>query len=313
MALQGWSCLFTWRCSNYAINESYIWNGPTDEPIATVYPAALNLMKLRSLMMGFGVVAVRLRISKIGAFRVYYNAPPDDINAIQVGKQQIQILNPPIGTNPPVAQTVDGAADQPKSCVTVDFYSVDFSGHSRKYLAGIPDVLVRTDPDGPYTVGDATWLAAFNAWSTALLNGNSKWTFKAKGGVAKILPDTYLTDATTGLFIVQCATIAPPLIAGNFLQLQGWKMTSKVYFSPNGTWQIKTVQNGTKPGFTQYILAGTGNVTSSLVLNTGTIAVPGAAQTSFGKVQLAKDTTRKRGNRSLVAPGRRLVRARVSA
>jgi hypothetical protein len=313
MPIAGFQVLMTWRDSNLAINESYIWADATAKLKDVVYEAGKTLMKARSAMMGYGIVPIRLRVSQIGVKRVYYNGPPTDIAVMTVGLQQIQILNPPIGNAPPVGQTVDGAADQAKAAVLADFYSADFSQHSRKFLAGVPDVLIRTDPDGPYVVGDAAWGNLFNAWATILLNNANKWQFKAKPKPTLLKGATFGVDLTTGLLYVNLPTIGGTAVTGGYLQLQGWTMTNKAYISPNGTWQILNVATGTPNTTSNYLLRGTGSVAFSQIFTVGTVNTIDTGSSPFGFIQLGKQTTRKRGNRSLAPVGRRLKPVRVSA
>jgi|HubBroStandDraft_3_1064219.scaffolds.fasta_scaffold01389_13 hypothetical protein len=311
--IAGWSVLMTWQASQYAINESYIWSGTDANPTGTIYPAAKNLMMARSNMMGFGVKPIRMRLSKIGSFRVYYNAPVQDIAMMTVGAANIQILNPATGPGPAGGQTVDGSSDQAKAAIIVDFYDATFGFHSRKFLAGVPDVMIRTDPDGPWLVGDANWGNLFTAWANLLTNTSLQWQFKATPKPTLLMGATYYDDPTTLQLVIQLPTIGGTAVVGGYIQLRNWKMKQKVYQSPNGIWQIGAVGTGSVVGTSTYLLRGSDNVATSQILVAGTVNTIGTGSAPFFKVQLGKQTTRQRGNRSLAAPGRRLKRVRVSA
>ena len=156
MPVSGWKVHMVWQDGAQAIGEDYYWNGASDNPVTTVYPAAVKLMTARSAMMGNGILAVTFRISQVGVFRSYINANPADVAMMQAGPLALAVAVPLNQTAVGIGTPQDGSADQANACISMTAYSTPQS-HSRKFLAGVPDVLIRTNPQGPFIVGVASW------------------------------------------------------------------------------------------------------------------------------------------------------------
>jgi hypothetical protein len=306
-----------WNDDSSGIGETYYWTGTNDDPSATIYPAAAALMKARTAMMGFGVSAVSFRISKLGAFRNYLNSNPADVQQMQPGTFTVQTNPSAAAIAAGVGKTQDGSADIAKSAILANFYN-GIAAHGRKFLAGVPDVMIRTDPDGPWIIGVPSWNSLFQAWAQLLTSGTLKWAFKARTAptIAPWLPVQVAAvqfDPTTNLWGVDCPTFIAPVTVGANLQLRQFKMTSRAYVPFNGTFQIGYTQASAIPGNTIYYLRGTQSVAGTQVAFLGKAQGVDFTLYPFTAIVPGGQTTHKRGNRSLGSAGRRKPVQRVSA
>lgn len=317
MPVTGHAVRMLWADGPHAISETYIWNAAGDDPLTVVYPAATALMKARTLMMGTTVVPVSFRISLLGTFRSYINSKPADIQAMATGPFLITASLNAAQVAAGISPAMDGSPDQAAMCILMDAYCTPQS-HCRKFLSGVPDVLSRENPSGPWIVGVPSWGNLFDAYRTLLTSAVTKWSFRARtlptaAPWSPVVVSSFSQDAQTTLCAVTVPTFIAPVARGKFLQLRGFKMTSSAYKSPNGVWQIDSIVDSATPGESIYTLRGTQKVAGSQVLLNGT--AQGVDYSAFRYVvcELGKETTHKRGNRALASPGRRRIVQRVSA
>lgn len=317
MAVAGFKVQMVWQDGPLAITENYYWNGPGDDARTTVYPAALALMKARTLMMGAGIVAVRFRISMLNFFRAYVNSDPKDVSQMIVGQLAIKVSTSQQQQDAGIGNTWDGSSDQAPVAIQANFEST-LQQHGRIFLAGVPDVLSRENPSGPWTVGAPGWLTLFNAWATILSTNGSKWSFKARtvptdAPWKAVAVSALVFDATSGLWGVDVPTFTFPAGYNNTLQIRHFKMTSKAYVPVQGTFQINSVASSSIPGNSIYYLRGTQSWAGTQVLYLGTAQGVDYTLYPFRNITPYRETTHKRGNRQLAFPGRRRVVPRVSA
>lgn len=317
MSIAGFKCHFVWQNSSLAITEDYYWTGASDDPVNTVMPAALALYKLRSLMMGNTVIPITVRVSVLNSFRAYLNADPAQIMAVEVGPFTLQVNPSAAAQAAGVGKTQEGDQDQAKQAVLANFYST-LSQHGRKFLAGVPDVLTRESPEGPWIVGVPSWGTAFNNWGNQLKSNTQKWAFKARTAptAAPWKPQTIaalILDPTTGFWGVDTPTFIAPIAVGSMLQIRGFKMTNRAYVPVQGTLQIAFTAASTIPGNTVYYLRGSQLWAGTQVAVFGTAQGVDYSLWPFVNVVPGKETTHKRGNRSLASPGKLKKPQRVSA
>jgi len=317
MPVAGFKVRFLWSDGPLAIAENYYWNGPNDDARATVYPAALALFKARSLMMGVSIVPVSFRISMLGSFRAYINSNPADIMNVKVGDLAIKVALDADQVAAGIGTTWDGSPDQAAVAIQANFEST-LQQHGRIFLAGVPDVLSRENPSGPWVVGAPGWLSLFQQWAAILTANGSKWSFKARTVPTdppwKAVSVAALTlNAVTGLWGVDCPTFTFPAGYSMLLQVRHFKMTSKAYVPVQGIYQIDTVASSAIPGNSIYYLRGTQAWAGTQVLYLGTAQGVDYTLYPFRNLTPFRETTHKRGNRQLAFPGRRRVVPRVSA
>jgi hypothetical protein len=317
MPVQGYAVTMLWADGVHSISETYFWNAPGDDALEIVYPASNMLMKLRTAMMGITVVPIRFRISLLGKFRYYITSKPKDISEMKTGPYLLTASLSQAQKDAGISPAMDGSPDQANVCILLDSYATPQS-HARRFLAGVPDVLSRENPSGPWIVGIPSWGNALDAYRNLLKAADTKWAFRAR-----TLPDAapwapikvtgFAQDPQTSLFSVTVPTFIAPVVKGAMMQLRGFKMKKSVYKSPNGTWQIGDLVPSGTDGESIYTLRGTEGVAGTQVLLAGTAQGVDFSLYRYKVSELGKETTHKRGNRALASPGKRKTVQRVSA
>lgn len=319
MPVTGYQVLMRWTVGNQGVSDTYYWNTVSDDPVNVVYPAAYNLMKYRHALMGFGVQPLSFRISQVNNFRAYLNSKPEDVRNMQAPPTIVAINTSAPGLPPGVPNTADGSADEANVCVICTAYST-IQNHARKFLAGCPDVMVRTDPLGPFVVGVPSWKSLFDQYANQLYS-QPKWTFKARipaaaaGAFAPVAVQNWQQDPTgNGNWdILVSAAAGPPFNIGGTIQLRGFKMNSRAYVSFNGVYTIGSVTNGPVGGTVWLQLLNSKAVAGAQV------AIPGNARAvdyqlyPYTSIIPTGQGSHKRGNSGLASRGKRRVVQRVSA
>jgi hypothetical protein len=312
-----WAVRLVWNDSGYSIGETY-YNSQAWSGIGTgLYAAALNLMKARTAMMGAGVIPVSGRMSLIGQRRAYYKLQNSDVSPIPPGTIQITVNPAPAfaGANP--SNVVDGSAAQGPDAILVDAYGTLPQYHAKKYLAGCPNVLIRTNPNGPFVAGDAAWGNLFNAYATLLTTATNGWVMKVRTfptiPAAPPIP-TYALDLTNTYLTVTCPTLPGTVTIGTLLQILGAKMMSRAYKPPNGKWAVGPTAPVTSGGNTTYSLVLPFAVRFPYLLaGFGTVQVVDYSASTYTAVGLGREGEHKRGNSGLVARGRRRVVQQIAS
>jgi hypothetical protein len=319
--LTGFAVSMKWQDANVGVQETYYSNNAlnTLSPIggsyqaSQMYIACLNLYKARSLMMGAGVVPITFRISVLNAFRGYVNAVPTDISGVPVGQLPLNLNLNPAQVAAGVGGVADGSAAQGPDAIICNYIGNTVQVHSRHYLGGVPDVLVRTNPVGPWVIGVPSYAGIFQGYVN-VLTGNNGWQIICRVPGASPPPVLALAgcgvDPTTGLFFITTPAAIAGVVAGStMLQLRGFKMVNRAYQNINGAYQVYSVTTVT--GGFQYLLTGTAGFAISQLKSAGTYVVVAYQFSPYTSVTLGREGTHKRGNRTLAGPGRRRTAARV--
>jgi hypothetical protein len=310
MPVSGYAVRMLWNNSPQGISETYYWNSTSDDPVLVIYPAALQLMKLRSALMGYGVKAVNFRISLLNNFRAYLNSKPQDVQTLAVGPPVLSINNGVPGLAPGVPATVDGSAAEANETIITTAYST-IQNHSRKFLSGCPSVMIRTSPTGPFIVGVSSWQQLFNAYANYLY-GQPKWCFKARipaAGAGQYAPTPVLKiqadPSANGTWDVEVGnTAGPPFAVGQTIQLRGFKMNSRAYYSFNGSWVIGSVAVGADVGTVWLQLQNSQLVAGTQVAIKGNARFVDYTLYPYTSIIPTSQGSHKRGNRSLASPGK---------
>jgi hypothetical protein len=321
MPVSGYAIRMLWQDATQGISETYYWNNASSDPVNVVYPAAKQLMKLRTALMGYGVVAKTFRISLLGQFRAYLNSQPQDVNSMTVGPAVLSINTGVPGLPPGVPSTVDGSSAEANETVLVSSYST-IQNHARKFFAGVPSVMVRTSPNGPFVVGVSSWESLFNNYAQYLYS-NPTWCFKARvptsaGGnytpIGIVSPFYRLDPNNDGTFDVLVPLPSPTVfVPGAKFQIRGCGMSSRAYVNPNGSYTIGTVTNGPISG--QYWVQALKSQAwaAQQVVTWGNVRYVDYQLYPYTSTYPTGQGTHKRGNRSLASPGKRRLVPRVSS
>jgi hypothetical protein len=282
----------------FGISETHDYN--TSGDLTTVVQPAINLLKARMKLMGFGVSIVGVRLSKEGVYRDSLVLDPSQWAGIPPGQFNYSGPSGNAGTNDP---------DQAKACVLVRAESGTLHRKSI-FLAGIPDIIIREDPRGPALVQVPQWLTDFNTYAQLLITG--PWGFIGRsdptGTLAQFPISGVLTQAGTNLVGIVVSTALITYNQLDFIVIHNSTRTNKAYASLNGRWQIGEVDAGPGAGFNTYYLLNSQLVPVPTIINRGTVQKLDYSFLKYSNLQVIGQTTRKRGNRFLAPPGRRTIR-----
>jgi hypothetical protein len=119
----------------------------------------------------------------------------------------------------------------------------------------------------------------------------------------------FVQQGGTGLLGVIVSTALQTYTQGQIIQITGVKRSNIAYASANGIWQIASVALGSPvTGQNTYYLLNSTQVQATTLTSNGQIQGVDFATVQYTSIQIAGQTTRKRGNRFLVPVGRRRVR-----
>jgi hypothetical protein len=306
MPLSGCRATFFYNAPPYGFSETHVCT--TASSITAAINNAYQLAKLRMLLCGPPCTFAYARLSMEGVFR-----------DSQVFTPAEWVVPPP----PPVSMAGGGVptepndADQGKACILLRLNAGD-SRRSSLYLAGIPDPIIGTDPQGPRAQQYAAWLTLFNNWMNYLLNNNWGAIYRTlpAGAFQQVPVVGVVTQALTNWIGVVVPTNVLTFTVGQSVQLTGFRMSNRAYFPLNGKWTISSVTaNSPVAGQNTYYLYNSQTVSADTVTNilNARIQLIDYSPYNYTTVQILNQTTRKRGNRSLVGPGRRKVQKYITA
>jgi hypothetical protein len=308
-----WAVLMRWQDANVAIAETYFNSAATfGTPPTGLYGLALQLFKARSLLMGAGVVPLYFRISQVGSFRTYYPSDPADVSQAAVGPITRSVNSSSVVLLAGGANVVDGASAQGPDAVIVNYIGPSLANHSRHYFAGVPNVLIRTNPQGPWVIGDQGWGNTFNAYKSVLLaNG---WVMRCRTNPTipnPPAPVVWGLDSTSTYLTITCPTIAGVIVNSSKIQIRGTKMASRAYASPNGSWPVIAAA-APVGGNTAYTLGGTQGIAfAQIQFGTGNAQLVDYTLVQYTTALLGREGTHKRGNSPLAPRGKRRTVQRI--
>jgi hypothetical protein len=265
---------------------------------------ATALVKARMSLMGANVVFVGARLSVEGTYR--------DSQVLT----QFDIPNPPtfpLNTSGPNGAE-SGLPDQAKSCVEVRKEATPLH-HTTLYLAGVPDGLITEFPRGPNVVNYPAWLTNFNAYRTILLGSTPQWGMAVRnytGSYAPIAIQGFNNAGPGGQLGFFVNGSPAGYVQGATVQVRQTTRTNVAYPTPNGKWVIGSVaQNTPVAGQTSFYLNGSNNVIATTIIKFGNALLLDYLPAQYSTIKYVGQTTRKRGNRSLVPVARRRIRSFV--
>jgi hypothetical protein len=300
MAASGVRVTMIMRSGDYAVTETHTLT--TANTLAEAELPAMNLMKARMDLSGFGTVAKGMRLSKEGVFR----------DSRLMTEAELRGLNPALDNQlrKKGGRLVDNASDEAKACYLL---RAEANEVKRKpiFLAGIPDEVIFTSPEEDPRIVQPWWKALWDAYKTLLETAG--WGFVAKGVPPQVPPATNAADVivqqgTNRIGIVTAGAIGG-ITVGSTIQARGFRRTHVAYNTLNGEWQVSTIlTDSPAAGQTTYVLRNSENVPVDQITKLGTIERLEFFTYKYSLVKLNKPTTRRRGNRVLVGPGRRRIK-----
>jgi hypothetical protein len=297
-----------WQDSNVAIGETYYNTQPPGFSGSAIYANSLALFKARSALMGAGIVPVSVRMSLLGTRRAYIKLANSDVQPVPVGSIAITVNPAPAFAGNNASNVVDGSAAQGPDAVFVDAYGSKSTSHAKKYMAGCPNVLIRTNPLGPYIIGDAAWGNLFNTYATTLTTTGNNWVMKVltvppPSGIATA--PVFALDQTNTYLTITCPTFTGNPGVGAVVTIHGAKMSSRAYKAPNGNYKIIAAPT-TSGGNTTYTLGVTFAQRFPYIMQGfGTAQIQDYSTDTYTAVLLGREGEHKRGNSVLAPRGRR--------
>lgn len=291
MPATGIRCTMFFSENRGGFSETHVFNNTT---IASAVEPFFELCKKRAALCAAPVRFFRGRMSLNGSRRAYQLL--DNIQVNQVN----QAIGAPIGAS-------DNKADQVKACVLAQM-SAGPQYHRNLYLAGVPDVVLREDPETIVVATDATWNARWLAYRDLLIT--AAWGYIARippGGTGPTLYDvlSYTEHPDDGRLGFRLATGTAGYVRLAKVQISGAKMTNKAYHNPNGIWTIGEVDDNNPGGGTStFYLDASTDVTASAIKVRGKVNLYDVGYQHYTSGTLINMTTRKRGNSFLYGRGR---------
>lgn len=287
------------------ISESHVFTNGTSGITPSAVAAATALFKARMALCGFGVTAIEGRLSQLNVFR----------DSMLLDLSSLAGISPVKGT---VIDNMGGVqpndTDQANACILLRAES----GVSRRkpiFLGGVLDVMIRENPALPVVIAIPSWGALFNAYRALLISGI--WGFAGKVdpatmGFAPANIVNVVTQPGTGFIGVVLTNGAIATNTGLKLQVRKCRMANRAYAPVNATWQVaSTAADSPSAGLTTFFLYGSQGVSQANIVSLGTAQLVDTQTWPYTNVILERNATRKRGNRSLVSPGRRRILARI--
>jgi hypothetical protein len=291
------------RDGSYGFSESHTLAAAGT--IAAAKNPAIDLLKARMQLMATGVAVKTARLSKEGVRN----------DSRILGADIITPIKPPgLPVGDPSGAGLDSNTDQTKAAYQLRLESGDLH-RSPLYLSGIPDYVIRYDANNNPIAPPPFWNEYLKLYIAELKKG---WGYvgvsEAAGALAPRAVVRVATDMGTGLLQITTQAAGLPYTSGQVVTLRGFKLTNRAYNTPNGRWQISAVAVDTPvAGQVTYTLRNSSGVSVNTITLLGTVEPLDYTTYAYDNVERIGPTTRKRGNRSLLPPGKRLIRRRVSA
>jgi hypothetical protein len=277
----------TWGETHYYI--------PAADPSDTdAQAAATKLATLRANLLGFNAVLLRARICRTDKPRIC---------------KPIR-FNPPL-VSPYTAATGEAgilSADQPNASVLVEFQTRQFSMLAKKWLAGIIDVEIETDPQNPSMLsGDPNFVGPFNKYAAYLTNGSWGTALKTNPVSQQCLAifAQAATPAHVGVTVQNpfpLGTRTTPV--GMRLQLRGFHRTNPKSPGLNGMWSVHSTLTNVD-GTMTYFLEDSQAVDPANFWTKGLVQTIDVTYDAYLSLTPQKAVSRKRGGSIELPAGRR--------
>lgn len=272
----------------------------TASTVTAAIPLFQVLYKLRYACMGANVVPFGGRASNVAIFRDSQILDRDFLNNLPPPPGSVQLST---------GITVSGDPDQAKACALLRLNCSDVIRGSL-FMAGIPDAVITTFPDGPNIALVPSWGKLLNKYISELQSG--RWGMVARNYGAVTPVASWIQDPTTGnlVAVINGGMAVTPGVTK--VQVRGVKRTNRAYQPANGTWIVSQYTSGPGAGQNSLMLFASNNVPVTSFLSLGNLQIVDYSSYAYSSVNLIGNSTRKRGNRSLAYPGRRVTHKYLS-
>lgn len=214
------------------------------------------------------------------------------------------VPSPTVG--PPDLETWD-KSDLGTTDVKVQYLNRTIGRKKIANHAGIPDSLIRTDPEGPALVAVGAWWDAFKVWRSYLINNGWGWIGRQRTPAKPVIK--WQTQAVTGLLQAVLADADASFVLNDLVLVSRVRVRMKGQRSPNGgPYQIR--ERSSAGGQTTYTLACTEAILPGNVCFSGTMREYALDIIPVEAADILKQGSHRRGGPFGLSRGR--VKTRLS-
>lgn len=294
MAIDKLKVAFIYRVGKFGITESLLYNPGLD--FTGAEQEADKLVKKRLAASGFGLTLDAIRISRTAATRE---------SKIILGSAYTAPASAVINSSDPTIKS-DNSSDQANAALKLRLQLANGSFATR-YLAGLPDALLREAPTGPAVAQFASLWQKVQQYQNALVVQGAVWAVGVRAPrTGQFAPRPVLAlarDATTGLLLLTVPATGTAYAPNDKVQLRGFLRKNNGYVKLNGMWRIATA---TASGASiTYALQQSLAVDPLGFRRNGTIEAIDYVASAITSSQVTGQTTRRRGGRFFLPLGRR--------
>lgn len=251
MALN-WKVTLFLRSGKQGFSESWVRmiGGGTAADRALVESDTRTLANLRGAICGLGTFLSGARISFQDAVKkrsVIVNLDPTKLGIAEVDVTSLTGYT----------DTVERSADVPTSSIQFRMYAAD-SRAKNYWMGSIPDLVMRTNPDGVDISNSSLWNTRYGLWKAEIMSG--RWGFRARTLPATdpLIAGVGLVRRGVGLGVLGVVTNGVAIFGqGQRVQVRGFKGISRATPRLAGLHVVDTVDSASLAGQTVYFLRGT--------------------------------------------------------
>lgn len=192
-----------------------------------------------------------------------------------------------------------GAADIPNTCLLIDCSTATGRHHKQVFMAGIPDVIIKTIPPGPDIKAAGGWMDRYREWRDVILADQwGWWGRQLSGGGAdpQQVVATQQQAAAPNLWAVGTTNSGVLYAEGDRVQLRGFRHKPCTLCPWQGQWTIDhVVEVAGPPARRWYYLRGSENLDPTRITRLGTIEKVLFEVKVTSRFFITKQATRKRG------------------
>lgn len=195
------------------------------------------------------------------------------------------------------SSTDDRSADALQSCLLLQCLTTTGARKSL-FMAGVPDFIIRTNPNGPNTEEGTVWLSKFQLWRAEFQSG--RWGFRTRRRIgADVQPQTIIGYQLQAGGLSRVGLIVndggPVYGVGKRLQIRHATVINPALRNILGTWVVESKQAGTQANTTVYYLKGTEGINPSNIFFPGDVRLVDFEGLAVTDIRIVKQASHKRG------------------
>lgn len=280
---------------------SEVWQLNEPGGLSAGKPKALDFALLRLALCGRGVSLLGIRCTDLDVTPIMTEIVQLLVAGSQVGEIPVTSLGLPWISSP------DVDSDPSDRCLLIRCEGLQ-SERKMVFLAGVPDAIVRTNPDGPDFATLPGYGTAYDTWRTMAQNGEWGWLGRDRSGLgAHSLVKGYSTQAgpIPRLGVQTAAAFDVPI--GSRVQISRATTLSRAP-TPNGQWTVIEKEVHVNGVDWVYFLTASEGINPADVDQLGKISLVQHVFVESADVIISRQGHRKRGRPFGLPVGRRRAR-----